>query len=257
VPAGARAAAPAVQIVQARVPQSHLFGARVTAVLELAVDTRRLDPAAIGVVTDFAPYRPAGPPRRTQTVHGTTALVRIVYPLQCLEPACRARRTVRLFRFAPARVEEGKVTLALAEWPPLRALSRIDAGDVQRPAPHATPTVEEAPSLALDPQLLAGLGIGGAAALALGGAWLLVGLRPGRRPAAPVDLDPLERALRRVEEADDPDELRPALDVLARALSDADAPALAAAAQQLAWAEAPPARAAMQALVDAARREAA
>jgi hypothetical protein len=231
-------------------PGHHTFGDRVQATLELAVDPKRVDVETVRALVNLEPYRVLET-RRSVDRAGGTALVRYRLVLRCLERECLAgilgRRDIE---FPATKVfyagKQGKVRHVDAEWPALRALTRVTPSDVA-----TFPIAVDAEPLAAggryshSPAALAWGASALAAFLVFGASALLAQpfLRRRRGPvaAAPVaepEPDGVTRALAALEAAIAPapaDERVPALDRLARELDAAGSQDLAQAARRLAW----------------------
>jgi hypothetical protein len=217
------------------VPQTHLFGQRVTATLAV--------PARLRIKATFAPYRVV---RRTFTRAG--GIAHYEFTLDCLRSACvGAPGAERKLVLPPVQIvfPNGRTFVGL--WPALRQASRLAPNDLTRPrlrgemaAPPHEPT---------GPNRLAGVLLAVAAALALVGAGLLgfswFGWRPlpawssnGKRtPSA------LEYALivAGIAAGGGQEDRRAALESLAIALDERGLGHLAGEARRLAWSPQPPA----------------
>jgi hypothetical protein len=238
---------PGVQLIEASVPTTHLFGDRIEADLSLAVDRRLTDPHTVTVQTFFTPYeRIAKATRGTESV-GQTTVLGFRFPLQCLAAACAPRAPSRSVDLRPARVryvQQGHRRSFLVQWAQVTTASRLSRHDLQSPAFRASTTRLPAVGYRVHPRLLAWVAAAAAGVLAFLAAALLAGLLPQRATASSsaraAVLDPLEAALQRTEAASDEVERRTALASLAEELLDHDLAPLDAAARRLAWSERAP-----------------
>jgi hypothetical protein len=164
---------------------------------------------------------------------GSVRLTHVTQRLRCLEPACVPAGSGTTVRFAPLQVSYGGGSRTFA-WPALHVSSRVGGADIRRAVLRVP-----APAPVLHPARRAfGWGlIVLAAALATGGAALLLRLWLPPLRARRQMVPPLERALveARASAAEDPGQRRRALEALARELEPLDAP-LSAESRVLAWA---------------------
>jgi hypothetical protein len=216
------------------VPRTHLFGERVTAVVEA--------PAGSEVRATFAPYRVL---RNTTSQAGRTT--RHEFTLDCVRSRCVGDPGgVREQSFPPAQIVLPNGREALISWPQLRQASRLAPGDLRtsrlRGELAAPPRVQAAADRGR------GLLLAVAAALAitaggiLGFRWLgrRTALRTsnGHRTTSPLDYALLVTGL---AAGGGQETRRSALESLALALDDRGLGELAGKARTLAWSEAPPA----------------
>jgi hypothetical protein len=178
----------------------------------------------------------------------------------------------RTFRFKPARLvyddpKSGKVRhLRRVWWPPLDAISRLSATNTGVPFIGAAPGAEftatitpvPEPSYRLPAGLLAGLLLGGAAALLALPAGLVTRELRRRRPEPEAEWEPtpLERALLLVEKAlerGDAEEQREALEALAFELDAEGEPKRARDVRALAWSSRDPSAESVSEVVTAVR----
>jgi hypothetical protein len=222
----ARLGSQQVSVRQTLSPRSAQFGDTVVA----TTDVLAREPVRLSA--GFAPYRVVST-RRTVSRSGGVRLTHVTQRLRCLEPACVPAGSGTTFRFAPLRVSYGDGSRAFA-WPALHVSSRVGAADVRRAVLRVP-----APAPVLHPARHAfGWGLLVlAAALAAGGAALLLRLWLPPLRARRHEAPPLERALveARASAADEPGRRRRALEALARELEPLDAP-LSAESRVLAWA---------------------
>jgi hypothetical protein len=238
---------PGVQLIEASLPSTHLFGDRIEADLSLAIDRRLTDPKTVTVQASFAPYESIAKASRAAESVGHTTVLGFRFPIQCLAAACAPRAPSRSIDLRPARVhyvQQGHPRSFSVRWPPVTTASRLSRRDLQQPAFRASTSGLPAVAYRVHPRLLAWAAAVGAGVLAFVAAALLAGLWPqrtARRIAPAVVLDPLEAALLRAESATDDVERRAALASVADELSTTDLTALDARARRLAWSEQPPA----------------
>jgi hypothetical protein len=242
----------ALTVATTLAPRAHLFGDRVGARVNVALDPRRIDPRSLAIETSFAPYVTVGEPR---IVREPTS-VRLEATLVCLARACVTKAPQRALTFPPARVRfrdrSGRAYSVQASWPPLLAASRLTPADVLRPQVRVDGELPPV-STAVDPTA-AGWALAATAAallLAAGGALARrLRLRPQPVSAEPVarEVPALVLALARVERlADESDSARrSALDRLARELDRAGLALLARGARALAWSTPAPSAEPMQ-----------
>ena len=230
-------------------PAHHTFGDRVQATLEIAVDPKRVDVDTVRPLVELRPYRVLASTRSVERSAGT-AVVTYRLVLDCLERACLVgvlgRRDIA---FPPSKVfyagRHGKVRHVDAEWPSLRALTRISPTDLATfPLAFDAAPLVGGGEYRHSPAALAWAACVVAALLVVGaGALLLLPFlrRRGTVEAAAIsELEPdgVARALAALEATIapvPPDERPAALDRLARELADAGDHDLAQQARRLAW----------------------
>lgn len=243
-----------VKVHTALAPRAAEFGDRIVAQAEFLVDPARVEPGALQVVADFAPYRVLGAPAVTRRNEGGLEELRYRWELDCLQRACLPRESARRVVFTPVRARYPG-GLETGVWPALRVDTRVGPQDLARPAlrfdvqplPRATERIS--------PATLRLLLLGGAALALLGAAVLLapelLALVPAHRR---VDRrTPLERALAHVRAARvhaDPRRRR-ALERLAREVED---PELGTRIRELAWSPPSPEGEEMDRVADQASR---
>jgi hypothetical protein len=234
------------------VPRTHVFGDPVTAELEVRLG-RGIDARTVRVEPSFRPYVVT----KQHRARGRGTL-RFTYRLECLASACAPRAPERQVVFNPAAVRVGSHT-ARVPWPPLTVASRLTADDLTNPRFRTDVRIETTTDGGLDARLI-GWPLGAlAAGLAMVGLGLVVMrrdplLRREAAPGVPRLPTPLERAVENVREAmrTSPDELRRALERLARLLDTSGRAELAHDARRLAWAAGTPAGTDIRRVLDAA-----
>jgi hypothetical protein len=215
-----------VSVRQTLTPQDAQFGDTVVATTDVVADR------PVRLSADFAPYHVVSKTRTVQGADGATR-THVVQRLRCLAPACVPRSAATTVRFAPLRVTYPGGSRSV-QWPTLRVSSRVGAADIRRAVfrvPRPLPSIQSP-----RPWLGWGLLVLGAA-LAAGGAALVLRLWLPRRPVRPPEVAPLELALAEAAASVDaePGRRRRALESLARELEPLDAP-LSAESRVLAWA---------------------
>jgi hypothetical protein len=253
---------PPIRIKSVLSPRALLFGDTLTAQLEVASDSRRVDPSSVRIVERFGRYRPVAPPTlRRREIRGTEYLSWTA-TLRCLGVGClpsgEGQTRVRL---GPARVTyslvQDDVTVArtvVVRWPPVLVHSRVDAAELAARDPRGEPPWRAdlgsfpAVTYRASPTLIAAI-------LYVFGAVLLISalalLRPvlmpllGRgRDREGVRLPPLEQALELLERngggGDAVQAQREALELVAAELARRGEHELELSARRLAWSEAPP-----------------
>jgi hypothetical protein len=234
------------------------FGDPVTARVRVLLDPARVDAGSLRLRSDFRPWRE----EREVVTRDLGELVEVTYVLRltCHAISCVARDRQWQYDFPRARLrylERGAERRAFVSWPPLEVSTRLplgfqppdDGGAEAPPVWRAAVSVPE-PSYRADPGLLQ-------AALVLVGVLLIAGslalaVAAVRRPRAPREVPPLERALALLARARTPAERRAALEAVAMELH----PALAAAARELAWSEQAPSEPAARSLSERVREAA-
>jgi hypothetical protein len=267
--AGVAEAARHEVVASARVsPGPHLFGDRVSVVVEAVVDQRRADPDSVRAEVHLAPYEAFGAPRKKITTEGRFARVTFTYPVACLSIDCipEAGKTIpteKRVTFPPARVDyrdakKKRHTLSVVV-PPVRLVARAVPRNQSGAQTFFRDPIEDlrAPARTLhtsywtSPTLLGALLVGaGALALALAGLLLVPAARRVQEALRPVaqgsSTTPLEDAIALVERtsAEQPGstEHREALARLVRELRAAGLDELAEPARRLAWSADSPTR---------------
>jgi hypothetical protein len=234
-------------------PRTQLFGDPITALVDIELDRRLVDPESVRVQARFRPYSVTDA-RREVRRSGNVVAIRHSFALLCIAPACTPSGGPLQLDVPRARVRYrlragGRRTVA-AQWPASYVMSRITGAviptgeDVRIPWPWRWPSAPPPVSYRVSPPLLAGIGFALSGALVLlAGVLLAPALRPllrlaARREDPLAGLPPLERALALVELAvasGAAADQRKALDRLARELRVHGDHDLARAARRLAW----------------------
>jgi hypothetical protein len=254
-------------------PRVALFGDTVTARVEVALDRARANPDSLRVTAVFEPWTHVRPPVRTRRDGERTTYVENLYTLRCLAVDCVPDGRPLELEFRRARVAyadpDGVDHVFLVRWPVLVVNTRLVGDDFGRDDEYGTPWRADLRSLPAvsyraPPGLLLVVLLGGAVALALGGAALAyaalprprVELPPEPEPELPPpDLTPLERALALLEAPNPVDGAagrRRALELVADELHERDA-SLASSVRTLAWAAGKPAAAQARSLAERVR----
>ena len=248
---------------------THLFGDRVLAAVDVALDRRRIDPERIRLDASFAPYEPVDDVRPERRDFGPLTELRYRIVLRCLTFPCvpfgPASIDKKTFRLRPARVlyDGSGVEPVVVRWPAVEARSRWkEATGFERTPYKATLVPLPNVSYRIQPAALAALALGGALLLLLvPGRLVALEVRRRRRRGA-IDplahLSPLERALVLVEQV--PDRAngglrRGALERLALELARSGHRDLGSAAGALAWSPASPGSEDATALTERVRAE--
>jgi hypothetical protein len=238
-------------------PTSVLFGDPLTARVDVVVDRERLDPEAIDLDTQFAPFV-VQKQRRERSDFDRFTRLRYVFELDCLEAACVPDTFEKPIQFPQTIVRVDGAEVAERDWPLFLITARVrETGAAAANAREwrAAPIVRAA-SYRVGPPLLTAILVGFALALLAGATVALaVGLR-GMSLKRRRRLTALERALAVLEQAHASgiaEEQRLALDRLADELRTTGAGELAVSARRLAWAEQTPAAERTAALSDGVR----
>jgi hypothetical protein len=245
-------------------PGTHLFGDAVSARVDVVLDRGRVDPAALRLDADFAPYQPVGPVQVERRDAGGLTHIRYTVPLRCLISECVPSEAKQAFTFAPATVVASGRPVVRFEWPPVEVTSRLNQSQLVREEAvlqldwRANMTELPPVTYRVRP-VAAAAGLAGLAGLlaAAGAGLLVVGLRrpPRRRPLEL--LPPLERSLALLAAAErraDASEQRKALDLLAAELGRRGEDDLARTASELAWSRRAPAATASLPLTEQVHR---
>jgi hypothetical protein len=233
------------------------FGDTITARVDVAVDTRQVDPDAVRVRATFEAWRRVGRAVLERQDAGSSSHLRVTYVLRCAKQACVPERDTLPFDFDPARVEftnrAGGKGLIRANWPLVTLHSRLGATDLANASPWRVDVSSPAePSYRASPGLLVALlGVGALLLLAASGALAYAGwprrvveAEPEPEPEPEVRLSPLEQALSLLEDAASANgaaDQRRSLELVAEVLGErAEDETLAASARALAWSPTPP-----------------
>jgi hypothetical protein len=263
-----------IRVDTALAPRTHLFGDTVTARINVATDSRRVEADSVRMNGSFGAYKVVAPPIVERRQGNATEYVVWRVRLRCLTSACVAGRAGRRFVFPRVRVGyslldgDGDTARVLSVgWPALTAYSRIDRVEVAGLDPRGEPPwrADLAPlpdvSYRQSPLALAALLFGVGGLLILGAAALVAPrIRPEIPERAPVAvpvgrrLTPFEQALLLLESDSAPvDSRRKALERVGGALGHRGASEEQVAARQLAWSREPPANEATRALAQRVR----
>jgi hypothetical protein len=225
--------------------------------VDVVVDREKLDPEAIELDTQFAPFA-VQKQRRERSDFDRFTRLRYVFELDCLEAACVPDTFEKPIQFPQTIVRVDGAEVAERDWPLFLITARVrETGAAAANAREwrAAPIVRAA-SYRVSPPLLTAILVGFALALlAVATAALAVGLR-GMSLKRRRRLTALERALAVLEQAHASgiaEEQRLALDRLADELRATGAGELAVSARRLAWAEQTPAQERTAALSDGVR----
>lgn len=234
------------------------YGDHVTAQVRVLLDPTRVDPDSLRLRTDFAPWRE----ERQVVRRELEGVVEVTYLLRltCHAIPCVARERQWRYDFDDARLrylEQGAERRRFIGWPPLEVSTRLpedfvppdDGGAEAPPVWRASVHVPE-PSFSTPPRRLQ-VALGATGLLLVAGS-LALAVFVVRRPRAPREIPPLERALALLARARTAAERRAALEAVAAAVH----PALAAAARELAWSEHAPTEPAARKLSERVREAA-
>jgi hypothetical protein len=218
------------------------FGDPVTAQVRILLDPARVDPDSLRLRTDFRPWREERQVERREL--GGLVEVTFVLRLTCHAIPCVARERQWHYDFDEAflrYLERGEERGTFVRWPTLEVSTRLpqgfeppDDGGAEAPPVWRAAVQLPEPSFRDSPQRLQ-VALVLAGVLLIGGSLALAGVVL-RRPRAPKEVPPLERALAMLARARTPAERRAALEAVAVELH----PALAATARELAWSEQAP-----------------
>ena len=265
-----------IRVKSVLAPRALLFGDTLTANLEVASDSDRVDPSSVRIDARFGPYRPVAPPTvRRREIRGADYLSWTA-SLRCLELKClpgdEGQTRVRL---GPARVtyslDEDDVRIKrtiVVRWPPVLVHSRVDAAEVAARDPRGEPPWRAdlgslpAVTYRASPTLVAAI-LYGLGAVLVGSALVLLSpvllpLLRRRRDGEGPRLPPLEQALELLERNGGSDDVvqerREALELVAAELSRRGEHELELSARRLAWSEEPPPHEHTLALAESVRR---
>lgn len=260
-PTGDLSAGGAVRVKAVLSPRPQLFGDTLTARVEVAADTDRVDPASIRVQARFRVYRPVTPPTiRHRTLRGAE-YISWTATLRCLEVACLPGEDGKRVTFPSARVtyslgrDDVRITRTIVvRWPSVLVYPRVDAAELAARDPRGEPPwradLGSLPQLTYRsaPGLVAAVvyGLGG---ILIVGALVLLGplmlpLISRKRVRTGARLPPLEQALVVLESDgatdDNVEARRQALELVALELGRLGERKLELSARQLAWSADPP-----------------
>jgi hypothetical protein len=255
---------PAIEARTDLSPRTVLFGDTVTALVEVTLDRKRVDPDSVRVEADFAPWKPVAKPERSRSDRGTTTSLRFSYVLRCLGNRCittdedlvildkaiQAFGRVRVTYKAPDGAAQNAGGSLQAPWPRLLVGARFSARDAQAVGTSSSgwrADLDSMPAVTyrMSPGLFSALLLAGGALLAVAGGAFAYRVRPRRTastvsepsPREPV-LTPLERALALLELSERVDgaaDQRRALELVAASLAERGNPKLALTSRALAW----------------------
>ena len=239
------------------------FGDPLTARIDIAVDTHKVDPGRVRIATDFRPFDRLGQHKLRRDA-GRITYIRETYRLRCLSRDCvqllpsiaaaaggakpSGRRPTQ---FAPARVSvqgRSSVQPTLLQWPTVESVTRVNQAESQLQTffYHADLT-PPARSYTLSPTgllwLLLLLLLVFAAVPVTFAVRRIRAYRRARGPAPREELSPLERALRLLEWANRQtagENRRRALELVALELLRGGRGELGDEARALAWSPPPP-----------------
>jgi hypothetical protein len=254
-------------------PQTHLFGERVTAQIELLAKKEEFQPGTETITVDFAPYRIVGSPRKEVRDLGPDWQLRYAVTLQCLRTVCLPAGETREIEFPDLRIAFKSPPPPGRKFKDRRLDQRVSGADLLslKVATRLGPTdlnearwrssLRELPAVSfrVSPGWLTFWLLAGAAVLvAVAAGALGVYVRRVQEQAwieeeaeAAAEASPLEQALDLVLQTSgngQPQMERMALEALARELRKEGRGDLADSAERLAWHEEPPSRAAVETL---------
>jgi hypothetical protein len=247
-------------------PQTHLFGERVQAQLEVVYDSDRVRGSSIALAPAFGAYRVVER-HESRASFGSVDRVRFDWALECLTARCLPRKDGVVQFPSTQLIYEQRNPPALqttkVEWPQLRVASRVGADDLKALALQADARDLPAVSYRTEPRTVALAGYTVAALLALAGLLLLMRAldlptQISRALAGRRDrLSALQRALalaRGHTHRGEHDRSRPALERLASELRKTREPDLAHDASRLAWRRSNPSEGSIGPLSDEVER---
>jgi hypothetical protein len=223
-------------------PRSYLFGDQLRARLEILIDRDVFDPRKIDVDGQFAPFAVVGEPTSERRDFADLTRIRYLFVLECLRIDCVPESVERPIQFAQAVVNHDGVAIEQFSWPGFPIVARVRETSIS-----AIPGSDWRASAVLRPAdyrldatlMVALLGVGGTALLAVSALLAVAGSAGLSRRWRRLRLTPLERALAGLERANAAGlehDQRLALDRLADELRTRGAGDLALTARQLAWA---------------------
>ncbi len=230
---------PPVAIEKAVSPRDPQFGDTVTATVDVAIDSRRVDPGSVRVESSFAPYRVVSSTRDVRRA-GNVTVIRVEYRLRCLDAVCThsGRATmIPLGSLLTAYGRRGRAVTVRSAWPGVRVHTRVLPADLQRPFFRAGPAQRAPTRYRLPPRATGYALLVLATLLALAGGLAVVRGALARTPRRRAIARPLDAVLQELAAASsngDSGRRRKALEQLARELEPLDEP-LSAESRVLAW----------------------
>lgn len=247
-------------------PQTHLFGQRVHARLEVVYDADRVRRDSLEIAPAFGAYRVVER-HESRTSFGHVDRVRFDWALECLTARCLPRKD-GVVQFRPTRLRYEQHALpapqtATVEWPQLRVAARVGPEDLKSLALQADARDLTPVSYGVEPRTAALVGYTLAGLLSLVGLLLLVRALDLRAQLARAlagrqeRLSALQRALALVRghtARGEHDRSRPALERLAGELRKTREGDLALDASRLAWRRSDPSDTSISPLSDEVER---
>jgi hypothetical protein len=264
-----------LRVAAAVSPRTPLFADTVTARIEIAADTHRIEPESVRVVSRFAPFADVASPVVERRKAPGAEFVSWSVALRCLDDTCRPRNTAKRATFPPASVTyttrgtDGATSRSVkVAFPPLVFYSRVDQDEVRALNPLSQPPwraeLASLPGVTYraSPTLVAALLFAAGGILVACGLGLLVLALLRKMGALPEGrsriVGPLERALELLETVPEDDDAvaprREALELVAAELDRRDERELELSARRLAWSEEPPELEDTRALAQSVRR---
>jgi hypothetical protein len=228
-------------------PQTHLFGQRVHARLEVVYDADRVERGSLAIAPGFGAYHVVER-HESRASFGHVDRVRFEWALECLTARCLPRKD-GVVQFRPTRLQYEQRALpapqtATVEWPQLRVAARVGPADLKAVELQADARDLPPVSYGVEPKTVALVGYTLAGLLSLAGLLLLLRALDFRAQLARAlagrqdRLSALQRALALVRghtTRGEHDRSRPALERLAGELRRTREPDLAFDASRLAW----------------------
>lgn len=255
-------------------PQSSLFADPLTAEMNVAIDSRRIDPATVQLAPSFGSFTVRSQREDVESGVDDATVVHFRYEIECIVAECvplMGKRTgTGAIETTPialpaakltARRRDGATFAERVAWPPFTVHSRLTAEEIGFSTPHTASWFSPPPvSWRLTPDLIGGVALALAVLLFLGSGFLVASVAAGDtrqlRLRRLPRLSPVERALRLAEHAaanGEVDEERKALERLAEELARVRHGELAEQARSLAWSERDPASNGLSSLAEALR----
>jgi hypothetical protein len=238
-------------------PAEPQFGDPVTALVDVFVDGRTIDPTSVRLDLRVPPYVAVGHERSERTV-GHVSVLRFATRIECVEIGCVPRGSIRDFAFPLLTIhyrERGVAQTAQIAWPQLHVHSRLSAALRTHPALRLTGLHSAPPSFRVSPRPAGIALLAVAALLGLAGAGLLLALAVAPLRARRRGPGPLERILLELQASGangNTGRRRGALEQLALELATLDG-ALSQESRTLAWAPTEPPPDAIEELARRAR----